>query len=210
MKTEQLIHELVKESEAIERNQRPIVRFCRWFLVSLLCVTTGIAVLGLRPDLESVVWTPTFFLQAFFTLGLATLSALSAFIFSVPDKKKIWLNAVPGVTLALWLGVIGRALFSSADVRAGMGLSCVRDIVILGLFPGVFLFVMLRQAAPLKLGKVGVLAALSVAGLGAIGTQFICTNDDPLHILLWHHVPVLILGGTGVFLGRLVLKWDRL
>ena len=59
---------------------------------------------------------------------------------------------------------------------------------------------MLRRAAPLEPGRVGVFAAL-----GAAGIQFICMNDDPLHALLWHWLPVVVAGAAGVVLGRLVL-----
>jgi len=65
---------------------------------------------------------------------------------------------------------------------------------------------MLRKAAPLNLEKTGMLSVLSVGALGAFGTQFICTIDSPLHFLLWHFIPVLIIGLLGVFLGKLFLK----
>lgn len=209
MKTEDFIHEIAEGSRPVRQLDSPVVRFVRWSLISFLCLGVGLAVFGVRPDLESVVQTPSFFLQGFFALSLAVLSALSAFILSVPDKRKPWLHIVPGTTLVLWLGVIVQVFITSNGIHGGLGLSCIRDIVVLGLLPGAFLFLMIGKAAPLKIGRVGLLAGLSVAALGALGTQFICRNDDPLHILLWHYVPVLLLGGIGFFLGRLILKWER-
>lgn len=36
--------------------------------------------------------------------------------------------------------------------------------------------------------------------------KFIISIDSPLHFLLWHFIPVLIIGLLGVFLGKLFLK----
>lgn len=209
MKTETLIHELAKQGQPVKRVGPPIARFFRWAAVAVLCVAVGVAVFGFRADLEYTSRSPMFLLQAALTLALGALSGLSAFILSVPDKAKPWLNIVPGTTLLLWLVVLVRALLSGENVQAGLGVACVRDILALGLPPGVLLYLMLKKAAPLNVGRVGVLAALGVAALGALGTQFICRNDDPLHILVWHYVPVLVLGGIGILLGRLLLRWER-
>lgn len=209
MKTETMIHELAKQGQPVKRVGPPIARFCRWAAVASLCVAVGVAVFGFRADLESVSRSPIFLLQAALTLALGALSALSAFILSVPDKAKPWLNVVPLATLGLWAVVLLAMLVLGDGAKAGFGVTCVRDILVLGLPPGALLYFMLRRAAPLKVGMVGVLAALGVAALGALGTQFICRNDDPLHILVWHYVPVLILGVIGIWLGRLLFRWER-
>lgn len=51
--------------------------------------------------------------------------------------------------------------------------------------------------------------SLSVAAFGALGTQLICQNDDLLHILLWHVIPVIAIGSAGAVLGQLLLRWER-
>lgn len=176
-------------------------------MASFFCLATGVVVYGLRSDLETTMQNPTFYLQTLFLLALAGLSAFSAFVLSIPDRKKPGLDIVPLVTLVLWVGVILVSGFHSEHFASGMGLSCAREIFVLGFLPGILLFIMIRQAAPLQLGKVGAFCALSVAGLGALGTQFICREDNALHVLVWHYTPVLLLGGFGILLGRVFFKW---
>ncbi len=207
MKTDELIQELVREGAPVKPLASPLVRFSRWFLASFFCLATGVVVYGLRTDLETAVQSPAFYLQILFLLALASLSAFSAFILSIPDYKKPGFDSVPLVTLFLWVSVIVFSGLRSERFATGMGFSCAREIFVLGFLPGLLLFIMIRQAAPLQLGKVGAFCALSVAGLGALGTQFICSNDNALHVLLWHYIPVLMLGGFGVLLGRVFFKW---
>ncbi|MBI2605071.1 MAG: DUF1109 family protein [Deltaproteobacteria bacterium] len=205
MKTEKLIEELVLASKPVKRLDSPVSRFSRWLLFSISCVTAATLLCGLRSDLSLAIGRAGFSLQAVSALGLAVLSALSAFILSVPDRKRLWLWAIPLITLVLWFGAIGREFLVAENVQGGIGFSCARDIVLFALLPGMLLFWMLRRAAALEPGRVGVLAALAVAALGAAGIQFICMNDDPLHALLWHWLPVALVGGAGFAIGRVML-----
>lgn len=205
MKTENLIKQLVLACKPIKRLDSPASRFFRWLLVSVFFVVAATLLFGLRPDLGLASMRIGFALQALSASGLAVLSALSAFILSVPDRKRPWLAMVPVITLVLWLATIANGFLLVENVRGGIGLSCVRDIVLFALLPGLLLFRMLRRAAPLEPGRVGVLAALGVAALGAAGIQFICMNDDPLHTLLWHWLPVSLAGAAGLAIGRMIL-----
>lgn len=209
MKTENLINALVNHAKPVKRLSSPPVRFLRWLIAVMFCLGAGILLFGLRPDLHSVAFAPSFSFQALFVFGLALLSALSAFLLSVPDKKNLWLDTLPIVTGVALAGTLLWGIFGSDSTHAGLGFTCIRDIVVLGLLPGALLFFMLMQAAPLRLGKVGFFAMLSVGALGAFGTQFICKNDDPLHILLWHYLPVLVLGAVGIMLGNIFLRWEK-
>lgn len=209
MKTENFINALVNQAEPVKRLRSPTIRFLRWLIAAMFCLGGEILLLGLRSDLHSVAFTPRFSFQALLICGLALLSALSAFLLSVPDKKNPALDALPIVTGVAWAGALLLGIFGSDSANAGLGFTCIRDIVALGLLPGALLFFMLMQAAPLRLGKVGFFAMLSVGALGAFGTQFICKNDDPLHILLWHYLPMLVLGGAGIMVGRILLRWEK-
>jgi hypothetical protein len=70
------------------------------------------------------------------------------------------------------------------------------------------MYYLLKRGAPLRLGTVGWLGALSAATAADLATRFICRNDHPLHALIWHFVPVLVIGCTGFVLGRLLLRWE--
>jgi hypothetical protein len=209
MKTDFLIEKLSQSNRPVQRLSSPSVSFAKWVVVSFFCVGIGASLFGIRTDLEEVVFQYGFTSQVFCSLGLALLSALSAFILSVPDKEKTWVSVLPIATLVLWFISISQSFYVVDFVNGGIGLSCIRDIVVLSFIPTVVLFLMLRRAAPLQKGRVGVFAGLSVAALGAVGTQFICHNDDPLHVIMWHYIPVLGIGFLGFWLGKFLLKWQK-
>jgi hypothetical protein len=78
--------------------------------------------------------------------------------------------------------------------------------VALGVPPGLLLYFMLRKAAPLDHGTVGMLAAVGTLALAQVGTRFVCHNDGALHIVVWHYSFVFVLGGAGVAIGRALFR----
>ena len=209
METSELIKRLSVSVKPVQRLEAPLLRFARWVAVAIFSLGTGIFLFGVREDVPQSLMRMGFSAQAFALMLLALLSALSAFLLSVPDRKLIVVSLIPPATLGFWLLAIMYSIFTSGHLSGGLGLTCVRDIIALALLPGAFLFFMLKQAAPLEPSRVGVFSMLSVAGLGALATQFICRNDDPLHILLWHFLPVAVLGCVGVLIGGSILRWNR-
>ena len=79
----------------------------------------------------------------------------------------------------------------------GTGIKCLRNILIVAVPPSAFLFYMLRRSVTLNLKTVGFLFVLASTAVGCFGTRFICPNDDPLHFLVWHFVPVILTGCLG-------------
>lgn len=208
MKTNELISELTRNLEPVKKASDPKVSFLKWLSISFLCLGVGLLFFGVREDLHNVIYRFEFSAQLFITLALALLSSFSAFLLSIPDKKHTLVEALPIATGLLWLAFIAFALASSQDIKGGLGFNCVKEIITLGVLPAVALFSLLIRAAPLKKSKVGLFVLLSAAGLGAFGTQLICVNDDPLHVLLWHFVPVIGIGLIGIFAGRMLFRWD--
>jgi len=206
MKTGELIRELARQGVPVRPCGRPLIRFCQWAVAASLFIAIGVVVLGLRVDVATVSQSPEFVWQSLFMLGVAAVCATSAFTLSVPDKRSLWLTIVPLATLVAWSVLIAGMLFSASYVQAGPGLKCLRNILALSFAPGALLYFMLRRAAALNVGAVGLLAALGVAALACLGTRFICHDDNPVHLLVWHYVPVLALGGFGTWLGGLILR----
>ena len=66
---------------------------------------------------------------------------------------------------------------------------------------------LVRRAAPLRPGWTGLLATLTAASVGALGTHLVCPNGDAAHLLVWHFVPVALLAAAGIQLGRRLLHW---
>lgn len=205
--TNDLIKTLSSEMKPVTRLESPYRRFIKWVLAAFLSLGSGIFLLGINPHLFHSFLIFDFNLQTICLFFLALLSTLSAFLLSIPDKNKPLINLIPFITLALWGLALIFALIKIPTFTFDYGVVCIRDILLLSALPGIMLFLMLRQAAPLSPSKVGLFAMLGIAGLGAFGTQFVCRNGDPLHLLLWHFTPVLIIGILGILIGRFLLKW---
>jgi hypothetical protein len=208
MKTEDLILELSKTVTPVKRLESPLKRTMKWLSFTTLSLLSGVAIMGVREDIGLVIFNKYFWVQSFLLSVLAIASAVSAFLINIPGEKRKSLFIIPAITFIGW-GLILLIFVTNVDRTSdGIGFACIRDISLLGLLPGVGLFIMLRKGAPLKIGFSGVLALLAISSIGALGTQFICSNDDPLHILLWHFLPVLILSLVGVIIGKALLQWE--
>ena len=212
MQTDGLIQELSKQAKPVKRLPPPYQRCICWLGSAMLCLGVGVALIGLRPDFDEKWMTGAFLVQAALTLSVAVLSAVGAFTLSVPSEEKRALTGLaPLVALGSWIAFLIISLMMSPEgmLSPGSGMACVRDIIILALPPAGILFFMIHRAAPLMLRWAGVLISLSVAAFGALGTQLICRNDDLPHILMWHVIPVLVIGGAGAILGERLLRWER-
>ncbi len=206
MKTNDLIDQLGTRLQPVKRLPRPWIRFARWFAAMGLCFGAAMALRGIREDLFQRLTDPLFVLSTLMILATATLSAAAAFQLSVPGEERRWTRRVPLLALGMWVAMIAFHAMSGAPLMGGAGWGCARDVLLLGAIPGVLLFWMVRGAAPLKLNWTGVFVMLALGALGALGTQLGCHDDAPLHLLLWHFVPVILVGLSGIVLGRFLLR----
>ncbi|MBI5624364.1 MAG: DUF1109 family protein [Elusimicrobia bacterium] len=214
MRTDELIRRLAAEPGPFRRLPSADQRFLTWLGFAVVCMAPAVFWMGLRPDLAHAAAQPAFLLRSALIILLACLSSSAVLIASIPGAERS-AKARWGIALALmgWLGVLAIAavlawLQGRPDaLRVGPGLGCSRDVLLLGLLPGIALFVMVGRAAPVRPGLCGALALLAAAALGALGTDLVCAADLPLHLILWHFSPVLIAGFLGLLLGDRLLRW---
>ena len=181
----------------------PVVHLGVWLAVSILLIGAGTLAIGLRADLPSALKSTGFQAECSLMLSLALASTLAAFSLSVPNRRALWTSLLPAMAFALWAARILFMATSENRLELGNGLPCLRDISMLSLVPGGLLFFMLSRGAPLRIGTVGFYAASGVAALSCLATGFLCRNENPLHTLVWHFLPVLAASVAGLGIGRL-------
>ena len=181
----------------------PVVHLGVWLAVSILLIGAGTLAIGLRADLPSALKSTGFQAECSLMLSLALASTLAAFSLSVPNRQALWTSLLPAMAFALWAARILFMATSENRLELGNGLPCLRDISMLSLVPGGLLFFMLSRGAPLRIGTVGFYAASGVAALSCLATEFLCRNENPLHTLVWHFLPVLAASVAGLGIGRL-------
>lgn len=208
MSTEDLIGRLVSDMRPVKRSSRPGVLFAQWGAIGLLYLAAGILMIGTRDDLAQMWRESTFVVHTLIVFCVTVLAATAAFRVSIPDRTKRFVVTSSAVALATWLAWIVAALVTASEPHAGYGWKCLRNIVVFAIPLGVLTYYMMSRAAPLRVGTAGWLAALSAAAAADLATRFICRNDHALHSLIWHFIPVLVLGCAGVMLGRVVFRWE--
>lgn len=69
------------------------------------------------------------------------------------------------------------------------------------------MFFVVRGAAPTRLSWAGLWSAASMSCVGAFFMHLVCPHDNPLHLLVWHFLPIAVLMAVGAVLGSKVLRW---
>lgn len=213
MQTDDLIRELAADAHPVRRLPSWLHRGALWLSVALLCgvvVTVGV---GARRDLTEVVWTPAYLFEAALLLVTALSAAAGALILSVPGAERSrlvrWLPIVAGTAALLWIA--GESLVAASDPTARVGPAwwCIERTLLVGLLPGIVLFLMIGRAAPLRAAWAGLLALLATGAIGVLGTNVMCGVDRPMHLLVWHVGPMVLLAAAGAGIGASVLDWTR-
>jgi hypothetical protein len=208
MRTETLIHQLATEVPPVKPVWSPVARFVLWFLAAAVIIGLLVGLTGIRPDLGVAFTRPTFISRVLFMLGVAGASVFFAFKLSVPDEKKRWLEAMPAIMVSAGLALFAYLFFESDNFSRPYNYYCIRNVLAFSIPSSVLLYLMLEKAAPMRRRTVGMLAALGSTALSSLGTQLVCRNESPLHILVSHVLPVLAACLVGVFIGALVFKWE--
>jgi len=152
-----------------------------------------------------------FVVRAGATVAIAAGAAIVAFLMSVPGQEP----SLPARALPLSACLVWTAMLAGAIRTGGSALdrllevtphpSCALFIAATALPAGAMLVLMLRRAAPLQARWTAGLAGLASLALGALSTQFVCTNDTAAHHLLWHVAPVVLLAVPGFAFGSALL-----
>jgi hypothetical protein len=206
MKSNELIQNLSLNLQPVKSVKYGLKEYSFALLAGLFSTLAGIALTGLRSDIQNIVLTASFITQSLALILLAILSTVSALQMSIPSlTKSVSQNIVLG-TLAFWVMTLLYLLINSNSPFAGWGFSCSTEILLNSVVPAAVIFFMVSKAATLNRISTGWLILTAGAAFGAIATQFSCNSDDALHLLVWHTLPVVVIGLVGTLIGKFILK----
>jgi hypothetical protein len=165
--------------------------------------------LGLRPDLMQIVHRGYSSMQVCLLTLVAVVSGWAVLALGVPGRAQSPLSRwLPVTALMAWILVILTSSLASGMGQCGFSPGCLGSIALVGAIPAAFLYWLCRRSLPLRPLWMGVLLMGAAAAAGALGAQFSCSNESPLHLLVWHVLPVVALGATGMLVGRFVMaRW---
>lgn len=219
-KTGDLIKDLCADLEPVQRTFCIYKRVGLVLLAALICSVIGVLYFGIRHDIDHRMTNATAFLiENFLMLIAGAGAAATAIQLAVPNlkiSKSTWI--IGSLSVLIWIGLCAHALMSVSfeEIKAAASVLhldpfstdyCVADLLVLGVFPGVILFAMLRKAAPVNKGVVGCMAFLAAASFAAIASRYMCAMDSFAHLLVWHFVPVILMGLLGILIGKKFLNW---
>jgi hypothetical protein len=161
-------------------------------------VVSCLAAHGVRPDWLSSVREASFVREQGALLVLFGVSVWGVFHLGMPGRSGAMIAKVaPVLALLGWVGlVVARA--ADAQTIGPAGWRCAARMAGLALAPLVGFIVGLRRVPLLYPQRMTAFAVWAACSVAMFGTQWLCTRNAPLHVLVWHCGPVTLAGLIGL------------
>jgi hypothetical protein len=205
--TDELIATLSTGLLPVRRLKPPALRALGWILLATAVIAILVLLRGFRTDIASCLRDPAYLVQVAGAWLTGAAATFAAFEISLPDRKRSWL-VLPLPFVALWLsgfafGCLGDwiAIPTGAPVMND-SVRCLETLIMASLPLGLVLWVMLRQARPLRPGATAWLGALAVAGFADTAHLLIHVVQASSLVLVINLMPVSIILLLGGILGR--------
>lgn len=214
MNTDQLISALVADVKPVRRLLDPLQRATLWVAVALVCISLGLLYFGVRRDIASAWYDVTFILRLILLASTMWLAVVASFRLAVPGRDtRAWSRWWPIIGIAALVAlaageVITGALFG--DMGSPLrGWTCVRKVAFVGAVPATLAVILIQRAEAVEPKWTALLGVLAAGAAGALTSELACPIRAPIHIMLWHVMPVALSAGIGAVVGSILLAWAR-
>jgi hypothetical protein len=209
--TDQLIERLASEVKPVRRLLDPTDRAALWTALALVAIAFGVSYFGVRADLATAWRQPGVFSRVALLAATMWLSIVTAFRLSVPGGEtralaRWWPIAVLGVLTAISAGEV-IAAWAVGDAGSPLrSWTCVRKVAFVGAIPAVVSIVLIARGLAIEARWTALLGVLAAGAAGALTSELACPIPAPLHIFLWHILPVVAAAAIGALVGSLLLE----
>ena len=212
--TDQLIDRLVADASPVRRLVDPRRRAALWTALALVCIGLGVAYFGVRRDLAGAMMLLPFLARVALLVATMWLSVVAALRLSVPgEDERAWTRWWPLLFLGALISVVAAELVLVWVVgEAGSplrGWTCVRKLTFVGILPAFGAMVLIRRAAPLDPVWAALLGLVAAGAAGALTSELACPVRVPMHVMLWHVLPIAVYAAVGTAAVWLVVKLRR-
>jgi hypothetical protein len=212
--TDQLIEHLVADVKPVRRLLDPLQRAALWVAVALVCVTLGLLHFGVRHDIAAAWYDVSFILRLVLLASTMWLAVIAAFRLAVPGRDtRAWSRWWPIIGLAVLVALAAGEVVAVALVgEMGSPLrawTCVRKVAFVGAVPAMLAIILIQRAEAVEPKWTALLGVLAAGAAGALTSELACPIRAPIHIMLWHVMPVALSAGIGVLAGSALLAWAR-
>jgi hypothetical protein len=176
-----------------------------WVGVGAAILWTGDLREGALPSLAT---SPRYAIEWAMAIGASVSAMLAGLEWGVPgrfDRNGLLLWTI--ALLGGWIGLVGYGVFDPAlePARLGARPYCDLQTMLFAIPPLALALVLLNRRALFSRASSGWLLGLGAAAVPAAWMQLACAYD-PLHDLLHHILPVLVVAGLGALLAQ---GWPR-
>jgi hypothetical protein len=209
--TDRLIERLVADAPPVRRLADPRRRAGLWTAIAVACAAAGIAWFGMRRDMPGVLAFVPFDARVALLAATMWLAVLAALRLAVPGADpRAWTRWWPLGLLGIAIAAVGLEALIAAVWGAGAGApsfhwQCVRKVAIVEVVPAIAVIALIRRATSLDLVWTVVLGLVAAGAVAALAAEMTCPVLLPMHVLLWHLLPIAAVAA----LGGLVI-WARL
>lgn len=212
MQTEELIRALTANCPPVRPLPHPCWRTIIWFTSSLGYVAVLVGTLGLHSGVYARLWDWRFLTEIGAQLLTSMMAAAGALCAGCPGRP-IWERFAPAPFLLLWLASLSEGCwrdwlaYGAAGLPITMNLMSPLIIIAVSILPGILIFVMIRQGAPITPASTMALAVLASSTLGATTFRLFHADEASVTVLAWQFSSVAALSGLGALFGRFFLRW---
>jgi hypothetical protein len=212
--TDRLVEQLAAGVTPVRRLLDPTQRAALWTAVAAVCVMFGLLHFGVRRDLATVWFTAGFLLRVALLIATMWLAVVTSFRLAVPGRETgAWSRWWPIVALGALMAVAAAELVAGALFGAAgsplRGWTCMRKVAFAGAVPAAMAVALIQRAAALEPRWTALLGVLAAGAAGGLTAELACPINAPMHIFLWHVMPVALSAGIGAIAGSLLLQWLR-
>ncbi|MCB1193415.1 MAG: DUF1109 family protein [Leptospiraceae bacterium] len=207
MKTEELISNLVSNLKPVKKISLTYV-ILKWLFLSLVYIFT---LFFIKTNYLLYFHNYSSLIDLTLLGSIFILAGFTSLLHGMPGSY--WILQTRFIVLCLavfWVFYLGVKIilqksFAYQDIDL-IGFFCVGNIIITSFLPIFFLYFFIKQMAPLDFKWAGVMIMLSSMSLAALIVQVNCDIVASAHILIYHALPVVLLGGTGFEVGKKLFK----
>ena len=211
--TDRLIDRLVAEASPVQRLVDPRRRAALWTAMALVCIAAGVTWFGVRADLAREMLVLPYVVRVALLAATMWLAVVAALRLSVPGADpRAWSRWWPLGLLGVAIGAVAVQTGLATLWGGGAGApsyhwGCVLKLPIVGALPALAVVVLIRRATSLDPVWTAVLGLVAAGAAGSLAAEITCPVRLPMHVMLWHVLPVAAvaaIGGAVVWLvGRL-------
>ncbi|MEQ1789124.1 MAG: DUF1109 domain-containing protein [Rickettsiales bacterium] len=215
MDTDAFINQLTAQG-ARKPLPHPLAVAGKWLALLAVYFIVITVALGLRQDIASKWMQPLYLMELSGMLATAITAAIAASFLALPDiGGRPWLKFIPFAPLMVLVAfllqsiVAGNAMPLIECIKL-QKYACLLVITLFSIIPSVFMFIVIRRAAPTRCCWAGSMAGLSVASLGYVLLRLIDNSDDPTALIIWHFIPVMVITMVGMVVGKFYFRHSAL